>query len=1602
MLLHLIFIYKFNSLSLVNTIMIISKYIIRAFLLFWLLLYQPIAFSLGPIPAIQYWTYSCGCTDLGYEWSAKEEACVEETNIRYGSKYTGVLESYNSNGGGWNCSIYRSDGSVAGGNYILENYKCPAFYHRDDTVAPPICWPDPAYYIYLIDMEDETTALGNPQKMCLVGHPINPVTGNKVLNENLVIREGVDSLAFSLTYNSKSPYPANMALLGNRRNHSYSQSMSVQVEKRGKVNIGPTRSAESSACSSGWLDLRPDYLSRYPWLADSQGIPLNETTCQIVYNGGKKVWKNAVIAHISETPSVPEFKYATVVRADGRKVIFKQMGNEWVNQSNTGERIEEIFDNTGRLISYHFATLDDKKEIYDLEGKLHQIKSINNTAQTLAYDGDSGLLGTVTNSTGNAISFIYDLNNRIERISDDTGRSWIFNYDNNNNLSSIINPDFTQRIYHYEDVRFISALTGVTDESNIRYSQYAYNEQENAVLSTLANDVERIDLVYNSDGTRNITNSRGISSVYQTAINDGIPLITQITGPGCTTCGQGDTKYTYDLANNNLLTKFEKGMLTEYGGYNLHGNPGYKIEAAGTPQQYRTDYYYHPEFSNKLLKIIEPSVKASDPTVKCSLGIDCRIASYTYDEFGNRTSVTIEGYTPDRADGYVQVSRTTDYKYEGPLNQLSEIDGSRVNTDVGDITQLIYYPNEIAQGNNRARLKQLIGPEGIIFRDDIQYTASGKVLSEKRPNGITLSVTYYPGNDHLETITEHYGTKSRVTKWTYLATGEVETITQADGTTLASTLRFEYDVVRRLTGITDNQGNKVEFILDSEGNQVQRNVKDRDEVLHRTLKQTFDVYNRLDAQILINDIIDFNYAKDGTLQDQTDAKTNKTAYSYDALNRLTAITSDVGGVDTSTQDSLTEYFYDVADRLTQVITPNSVTTQYVYDDLGNLLKEESPDRGTRIYTYDEAGNVKTISDAGNITVIYNYDGLNRVTHIDYPGVEEDVYLIYDTCTKGVGRLCQVVDASGTTDYSYSDFGNITDQEKTEASITYTTHYDYDILDRVVQITTPTGRVVNYGYDSANRTADIDAEINGLPQTIAHDALYRAGGLLTSLTLGNGFIDQRLYNLKGQLTTQLLPLNSSSPNLSNAPIANAGRDQQVKESETVMLDGAHSIARQGFITSYYWTQTEGRPVQLVSSKNAQISFTAPYLKKNEYLTFQLLVTDDQGRQATDSITVSVENVASVFWTSLKKAIADGGTLTKTGPNKTWDAGAISLDKIPADGAVEFTAVTTNSYRAVGLSYENLSVKYDTIDYAIYLRDDTLLYVHESGSWHGPFGNYLSGDVFRVERIGDIVDYKRNGTTFYTSTKLSSGELIVDASIYSPYSQITEAKVYGRFYDDQAPLITNVESNLFSGSATIQWSTDEKATSQISYGITSADELNTPLDEVLKTTHNVALSGLQENTVYQYLIKSRDVWGNVATSPVFTFTTGEATVEGIPVVWTDLIKTTANAGTLTKSGSVKTWDAGAASVDYISTDGGVEFTAMTNNAYRAVGLSYINTSVDYKTIEYVIYLRDDALVYVNESGTWHGPFSNSSFGVQNPVFPNKFTRYLNSISNVNTSS
>ena len=84
------------------------------------------------------------------------------------------------------------------------------------------------------------------------------------------------------------------------------------------------------------------------------------------------------------------------------------------------------------------------------------------------------------------------------------------------------------------------------------------------------------------------------------------------------------------------------------------------------------------------------------------------------------------------------------------------------------------------------------------------------------------------------------------------------------------------------------------------------------------------------------------------------------------------------------------------------------------------------------------------------------------------------------------------------------------------------------------------------------------------------------------------------------------------------------------------------------------------------------------------------------------------------------------------------------------------------------------------------------------------------------------------------------------------------------DTLAPqLVGKPAVSVGDSSATISWTTDEKAKSQVKYGPSIGDEFPSAFTDKFNTVHSVFLSGLSPSTAYHYQLISRDASGNTMT-------------------------------------------------------------------------------------------------------------------------------------------
>jgi peptidoglycan hydrolase-like protein with peptidoglycan-binding domain len=124
-------------------------------------------------------------------------------------------------------------------------------------------------------------------------------------------------------------------------------------------------------------------------------------------------------------------------------------------------------------------------------------------------------------------------------------------------------------------------------------------------------------------------------------------------------------------------------------------------------------------------------------------------------------------------------------------------------------------------------------------------------------------------------------------------------------------------------------------------------------------------------------------------------------------------------------------------------------------------------------------------------------------------------------------------------------------------------------------------------------------------------------------------------------------------------------------------------------------------------------------------------------------------------------------------------------------------------------------------------------------------------------------------------------VADGAGHDILSSVSEGKYIIGEGDITPPVITDVTvENIQEHSAVITWNTDEPATSQLEFGLTSQYGNFTALGTALATAHSVSLLGLSSNTTFHFRVRSKDAAGNEAISLDHSFTTLGGSPDNIP--------------------------------------------------------------------------------------------------------------------------
>ena len=782
-----------------------------------------------------------------------------------------------------------------------------------------------------------------------------------------------------------------------------------------------------------------------------------------------------------------------------------------------------------------------------------------------------------------------------------------YTYTSRGQVETVTYPDGGVRSYHYENTNFPKSLTGITAESGVRFSTFAYDAKGRVISSQHAGGADAVTLAYTAQGGAVVTNALGLQTNY------GLTTAGTLARPrkiSTVTDSAGTVTSTYyditeDFRNRLSTVTDRNGTLTKHE----------YSEALDPISNTTASIHSIKEAVGSLFERIIEERRQTATNRLLTSKIGGQETRYT-------RNARLQPLTMTTKDMTTGVSRATTITYcESAdvaaanstcpiLGFVKSIDGPR--TDVNDITTYTYRASDDAScatapttcPHRKGDLWKVTNALGQVT-EMLKYDSVGRVLSMKDATGVVNDLEYHSRG--WLTARKTRGTNAtvetddQIARIEYWPTGLIKQVTQPDGDLTA----YTYDAAHRLTDIADNAGNTIRYTLDNAGNRLAEDAEDPQGALKRTLSRVYNQLGQLQTQADASaNPTDLTHDANGNLNTVTDALGRVTDNDYDPLNRLSRTLQDVGGINAETK-----FAYDALDNLTQVTDPKGLNTVYTYNGLSDLTQLQSPDTGTTAYTYDSAGNRATQTDARGVTTSYAYDALNRLTAVTYADTSLNVAYVYDVaqpvCTVDeafpVGRLTAMTDGSGSTQYCYDRFGHLTRKVQTSNGQSFALRYAYTKASQLQSVTYPDGAVADYVRDAQGRTIEVGlTRSGGTREVLLNQASYAPFGPVTGWTYGNGRSLQRAldqdyrpvavedsapgglslgfgYDAVGNLT-QLTPANDP------APIINFGYDALSRLTQT--KDGPTQIA----IETYAYDKTGNR--QSLTNAGGTTTFTYP--------------------------------------------------------------------------------------------------------------------------------------------------------------------------------------------------------------------------------------------------------------------------------------------------------------------------------------------------------------------------------------------------------------------------
>ena len=435
------------------------------------------------------------------------------------------------------------------------------------------------------------------------------------------------------------------------------------------------------------------------------------------------------------------------------------------------------------------------------------------------------------------------------------------------------------------------------------------------------------------------------------------------------------------------------------------------------------------------------------------------------------------------------------------------------------------------------------------------YNAKGQITSSTDPKNRTTKLKYAPNGLDVTSVENALGRKvvsstyntrhqpvnvtdglGNTTSLSYTRWGAPASITDASGTTT-----YNYDPTsKRLTSITRPTATGTATLAGYTYDNVGR-VRTRTDARGLTLTYDYNNLNKV-TRVTYPDTTHIDYEYDcacGLVSSVKDRAGRTTHYDYDPLKRLIRVRDAA--------NDTTEMNYDKVGNLTQLTDTNGNRTKFEYDSNNRLIKKIYVDGSYERYTYDGNNNLVSYRNARGQLTNFSYDDNDNRTRIGYSSGPA-VTIAYDA----LNRPVRMVDATGTTTFSYDLLGRLTSEDG--PWLNDKVSYRYDAVGRRQQILLNNANAANYSYDTLSRLSTISSPAGTF--TYNYDGV---SSLVSALALPNGSSTNYTYDTLGRLSQ----IQNRKQNLSNISRYTYGYDTRDIRTFVEQQVGADPLQRINF-------------------------------------------------------------------------------------------------------------------------------------------------------------------------------------------------------------------------------------------------------------------------------------------------------------------------------------------------------------------------------------------------------------------------------------------------------